>query len=97
MILVSEPEIIESFKPDRIVLSLQLQKSGDKKMSIKTLGNREQIIEYLTDHAEASSSEIADLLGLKPSRTKTLLAGLIVDGLLETSGGNRNRTYRLKM
>ena len=101
-----EPEIKESLEPDRIVLSLQLQKSGDKKaaiksggkkMSIKTLVNREYIIEYLTDHAEASSSEIAQLLGLKSSRTKTLLAELISDGVLEASGGNRNRTYRLKM
>ena len=53
-------------------------------------------MEYLTDHAAAKSAEIADLLGLKASRTKALLSEMIEDGIIVAEGGNRNRTYRLK-
>ena len=100
-----EPTITETYEPDRITLSLVIGKngdkkaaikSGDKKAAIKTVAYKETIVEYLTDHAAAKSAEIADLLGLKASRTKALLSEMIEDGIIVAEGGNRNRTYRLK-
>lgn len=100
-----EPAITETYEPDRITLSLVIGKngdkkaaikSGDKKAAIKTVAYKETIVEYLTDHAAAKSAEIADLLGLKASRTKALLSEMIEDGIIVAEGGNRNRTYRLK-
>ena len=55
-----------------------------------------KIIEYLTDHAEAKSSEIAEYVELKPSRARDYLNELIKNGIIITEGGNRNRIYKLK-
>ena len=38
------PEISESFDPDRIVLSLTFKKSDDKKATIKTAYQKDEII-----------------------------------------------------
>jgi len=57
---------------------------------------KESIIEYLTDHAEAKASSIAEYVGLKPSRTRDYLSELIAEGTIVADGSNRNRTYRLK-
>ena len=57
---------------------------------------KESIIVYLTDHAEAKASAIAEYIGLKPSRTRDYLNELMTEGTVIAEGGNRNRTYRLK-
>ena len=54
------------------------------------------IIDYLTDHSSAKAAEIAEYVGLKPSRARDYLAELIAEEIVVTEGGNRNRTYRLK-
>ena len=99
------PVISESFEPARIVLSLSLKKSGDKKATIKSGGKKapikktrqkNEIILYLTDHASAKSADISELLGLKSTRVKQLLKELIDEGVIVTEGGNRNRVYKLK-
>ena len=101
---LSEPEITESFEPERITLSLSIKKIGDKKSAIK-IGdkksainetNKTRIIEYLTEHISAKSSEIADYLGLKSSRTRDYLNELIADEIVVAEGSNRNRFYKLK-
>ncbi len=101
---LSEPEITESFEPERITLSLSIKKIGDKKSAIK-IGdkkssinetNKTRIIEYLTEHISAKSSEIADYLGLKSSRTRDYLNELIADDIVVAEGSNRNRVYKLK-
>ncbi len=101
---LSEPEITESFEPERITLSLSIRKIGDKKSAIK-IGdkksainetNKTRIIEYLTEHISAKSSEIADYLGLKSSRTRDYLNELIADEVVVTQGSNKNRVYKLK-
>ncbi len=101
---LSEPEITESFEPERITLSLSIRKIGDKKSAIK-IGdkksainetNKTRIIEYLTEHISAKSSEIADYLGLKSSRTRDYLNELIADEIVVAEGSNRNRVYTLK-
>lgn len=67
-------------------------KIGDKNKTAK----RQLIIEYLTDHPDAKSAEIAAYIDLKPSRVRDYLLELIKENIVITSGGNRNRTYRLK-
>ena len=87
------------------VLSLPLSPIGDKKSAIK-IGDknrpainavkRQMIVDYLTDHAMAKTSELAEYMDLKPSRVRDYLAELIAEEIIVAEGGNRNRTYRLK-
>lgn len=100
-----EPTITETFSPNRTVLSLPLSPIGGNKSAIKTGDNRktmiktakrQMIVDYLTDHAVAKASEIAEFIDLKPSRVRDYLAELIADGIVIAEGANRNRTYRLK-
>ncbi len=99
------PTISESFEPERIILSLEVSKSGDKKVAIKsgdkkaaikTALHKQAIVEYLTENVSAKSSEIAELLGLKSSRVKEILNDMIADGVVVSEGGNRNKVYKLK-
>ena len=98
------PIITESFSPDRIQFSLAIKKIGDKKSAIK-IGdkksaiknhNKELIIDFLTRNVSAKASEIAEILDLKPSRTRDYLSELIADGVIVAEGNNRNRTYKLR-
>ena len=99
------PEITEQLEPERTVLTLLFSKKGykkatiksdDKKVTIKSARQKEEIIAYLTDHVSAKSSDIAELLGVKSTRAKKLLSELIAEETVVAEGGNRNRTYRLK-
>ena len=99
------PEITEQLEPERTVLTLLFSKrdgkktaikSGDKKVTIKSARQKEEIIAYLTDHVSAKSSDIAELLGVKSTRAKKLLSELIAEEIVVAEGGNRNRTYKLK-
>ena len=105
-----EPEIVESFNPDRTTLLLPLAankaaaKSGDKKVAEKSGGKsssisekrKNDILQYLTDTPEASSTQIADAIGLQVSRTKMYLSELVSDGAVVAEGSSRARKYRLK-
>lgn len=97
----AEPTFTQSFDPDRTVLLLPLSPIGSGKSAIKIgdknkTAKRQLIIEYLTDHPDAKSAEIAEYIDLKPSRVRDYLLELIKENIVITSGGNRNRTYRLK-
>ena len=100
-----EPVINQFFDPNRIVLSLPLTKSDDKKVAIKSddkkgtiksAAQKAMIIEYLTDHVDGSVAEFSELLGVKTSRVKKLIYELIAEEIIISIGGNRNRKYRLK-
>ena len=54
------------------------------------------IIDYLTDHAEATIAVLAEYLSLKSSRVRDYLRELIADDIVVPVGGKRNRTYKLK-
>ena len=69
---------------------------SDKKATIKSIRQKEEIITYLTNHVSAKNSDIAELLGVKSTRAKKPLSELIADEIVAAEGGNRNRTYRLK-
>ena len=99
------PEISENFNPDRIILSLKISKTADKKPPIKTAdkkppirtaNNIETIIEYLTANPFAKAAEISELIGLSDRRTRELLRKMIDDELVEISGAKKNRTYSLR-
>lgn len=99
------PVISESFDPDRIMLSLALKKSDDKKatiksddkkVTIKTARQKNEIITYLTDHVSAKNTDIAELLGVKSTRVKQLLKELLDEGVVVAEGNNKNRVYKLK-
>lgn len=98
------PVVTEQLEPERTLLKLTFEKSGDKKSAIK-IGDKksaintkmkETIVVYLSDHADAKASAIAAHIGLKPSRTRDYLNELMTEGLIVANGSNRNRTYRLK-
>ena len=55
-----------------------------------------RIIEYLTYHAEARSSEIGEAVGLRSSRIRDYLNMLIKEDIVVAEGSNRNRIYRLR-
>jgi len=105
----AEPIITESYEPDRITVSLPLtkptaktdgkkptQKADGKKLTAKTIAQRDTIVEYLTDNPEGTVSEFEALIGVKTSRVKEILYGLVNDGIVEAVGEDKNRTYRLK-
>ena len=71
-------------------------KSDGKKVTIKSARQKEEIITYLTDHISARSADIAELLGVKSTRAKQLLKGLLDEGVVIAEGGNKNRVYKLK-
>lgn len=95
-----EPEIVESFNPDRTTLLLPLAannvaaKSGGKSNSISEK-RKNDILQYLTDTPEASSVQIADAVGLQISRTKMYLSELAASGAIVAEGSSRARKYRL--
>ena len=105
-----EPTITESFAPERITLTLSVNKKPliktadkkpliknvDKRISSKTQSQREAIIEYLTVNISAPNAALAQLLDLKPTRVRELLKGLIDDGIVVSEGDKKNRIYKLK-
>ena len=93
-----EPDIKESFDPDRTSLILkfvkkQAIKTSDKKQAIKTKNNQKKIQLYLQENETAKTREIADLLGLSMARTREILS--MMDEV-EAMGRNKTRIYRLR-
>lgn len=105
------PVLSESYDPDRITLSLAIEKTSDKKVGVKSndkkvgirgddkpivSGQKRAIINYLTDHIQATSSELSLLLGVGQERTRKILRELVAEEIVVTEGANRNRVYKLK-
>ena len=102
-----EPDIKESFDPDRTTLTLkfikkqaiktsdkkQAIKTSDKKQATKTKNNQEKIRLYLQVHETAKAKDIAELLGLSMARTREILS--VMDDV-EAIGRNKMRIYRLR-
>ena len=81
-------------------LAVALASCGGKKSGGKPKPIAEQrksdILQYLTDTPEASSTQIADAIGLQVSRTKMYLSELVASGAIVAEGSSRARKYRLK-
>lgn len=96
------PVLSESYDPDRITLSLVIEKTSDKKQAIKASDKKKSeqqsriIIGYLTDHIQTSAGELAEVLELSPVRTRAILKKMVDEGIVVIEGGNRNRIYKLK-
>lgn len=101
------PVLTEAFEPERIELVLPINiiekvtiKSDDKKVTINSKKNAEQknmIVIFIKEQGSVKNRELCDLLGVKSSRVKQLLRELIDEDILVAIGGNRNRTYSLKV
>ena len=64
-----------------------------RKQAKKTSGNIAKIYEYLAQHGEAKTNEIADYIGLSPARTRAIISEM---ENIERIGTNTNRKYKLK-
>jgi predicted transcriptional regulator len=53
------------------------------------------ILTYLKDKGSCRTAELSELLGLKPTQTKTYLYKLLKEGKIVAHGANKNRTYSL--
>ena len=55
------------------------------------------ILEFVTDKGEITTESIVRHFGFNPTTTKRYLRQLTEYGLLEAHGGNKNRTYTIKI
>ena len=53
------------------------------------------ILAYLKEKGQCKTSELSELLGLKPTQTKAYLCKLLQEGKIVSHGANKNRTYSL--
>lgn len=84
-----EPVIEERFEPDRTILLLEFV----EKQAKKTSDNMKKIQGYLEKNGESKTNDIADYIGLSPSRTRAILSKM---ENVEIIGTNTNRKYKLK-
>ncbi|MBR6149634.1 MAG: AAA family ATPase, partial [Lachnospiraceae bacterium] len=93
------PEIEEQYNPDRTILTLSFKKksaeSAEKSAeSADNLSSRhQQILSLMEVGQEYSSDEIAEMIGLKGSRTRQLLKELVDSNYLSVTSGTKNRRY----
>ena len=101
----SEPVITQLLGPGRVVLTLPLGKTAGQgrggkvsrsRAAIRKAARKEQIIEYLTDHACASAEELSPAVGLRPSGVRRLLRELMAENVVISRGGGADRSYSLK-
>jgi predicted HTH transcriptional regulator len=71
----------------------QAKKTSEENRRRKTSDNIEKICEYLKNHGESKTNNIADYLELSPSRTRAILTNM---DNVEKIGTTTNRKYRLK-
>lgn len=68
-------------------------KSGDKKQTYKYIKQKSVILEHLKAHDDITAAKAAEILNLKPTRTKEILSKMVAENLLICKGANRNRIY----
>ena len=74
---------------------MKILKAESDKLTVRQI-KRRMIIDYLTEHIEASAAELSALLDLTPSRVRVYLRELIRDGIVIPRGQTRSRVYKLK-
>ena len=84
--------------PEKMVDKTVLRKKMVDKWSIKpTLAEKlVDILDYVTDKEEFTTDAIVHHFGFNPTTAKRYLRQLTEFGYLESHGGNRNRSYRLR-
>ena len=95
-------EYFGSGKPDRTVLTLPLsnyfdlpiRQSADSADSADSLNYRHlQILSVMENNKEYASNEIAELIGLKGSRTRQLLKELVDSNIIISVGNTNGKRY----
>lgn len=66
-----------------------------KGISLKTRDNLIKIVDYMELHPSVKNAEISELLSLSSDRSRLLLTSLVNEGILITSGKNKDRIYSL--
>lgn len=101
----AEPTITQSCGPDRITLALPLTKPGDreppvnrgdKKLIPQAQRAQNSVIDYLTDRPDGGAAEIAAALGMNVPEVSRHLTRLAAEGIVEFTGENDKRRWRLK-
>ena len=98
----AEPVLKEELSPERITLTLPLHSGDDtftaNKRTTEALAanQKEQILQYLTEHVSASSAELSNVLDIKRDQVRRLLSLLRAEGYVVAVGNGRRRTYKLK-
>lgn len=97
-----EPTIVESFEPDRTVMTLPLVeevKNRPQKPAVKvgkiTETKEQEILAMIGAEGPLGKMKISEQLGLGASRTKDVLSGMVAKGLIVPEGAGRARVYRL--
>lgn len=81
------PQILESFGPDRTLLTLPLRPPAAEKLPAAER-RQQQIVDFLTDEVTATPDQIARAIGLSSSRARVYLRQLLQRGaLVRTAGG----------
>ena len=70
------------------------KKSDEKKVTKKTQKQHEMILEYMQFDRWYKASDISQLLGVKETRTKELLKGLVAVGKLMDDGATKGKQYK---
>lgn len=73
----------------------QAEKASGKKQAMKTIENKNKIVDFITERGEAGSMELADYIDLSQARVRVLLSELIDDRKIKTEGEGRSRRYVL--
>ncbi len=80
--------------PDALPQTVDKDKEADDK-ALDTDDKPTIILSFIKKKGRCKTSEIAELLGLKPTQTKAYLYQLLKEGKIIAHGGNKNRTYSL--
>ncbi|MCM1246244.1 MAG: putative DNA binding domain-containing protein [Roseburia sp.] len=82
-------------KKDRGIIEI-IEEKATKRLSKKTKEQYITILGYMGDEKWHKTSEIAEILGLKETRTKELLKELVMLEQLEDNGKTKGKMYRVK-
>jgi ATP-dependent DNA helicase RecG len=93
-----EPELIEGDIFRAIVPLSLIGASDNAQVSDKTSDKttRDKLLEYLRGNGEVTVAEAAVIIGRATSTARRLLTKLVTEGIVVTTGANRNRKYKLK-
>lgn len=68
-------------------------RKSDESESSKSAERIAEVIRYLTDHGPATRKEIAEAIGLKPSRASEILSMAVAQQLITAEGKTKDRKF----
>ncbi len=90
------PTIEERFDPERITLSLRMEKAGSTHPVLGCAAQQAAVVEYLTDHVSAGRTELAGFLGVTEQELQTVLSDMESEGTIARDDTLTLLRYRLK-